>query len=349
MDLLSRRLDRHANRATRAPEAADVMSRLLDGLASPFGVDYSDPSLRAGADELRERGIPLDGRHALIPWDVLSGKRDQAVTTGAAGGYLAGATAVDFAQSLRKFSVVIDAGARVVNLPYGTLGAASFSTPLTASFVATEGDALAESDPVVAGAAGSQHILATPPVDVSRRLIKHVPNIGQYVSTEIETALGKGIDAAALNGSGSSGEPTGALVASGTISVSGTTLAQSGMVSMLRQVLAAGSRRDRIRWFCDSLAFATLSGRERASGSGFIIDGFQACGLPVDVAEGMPANSLLCMDPASITVVLWGPGILVRANPYAGSATGAVRFDCHVGMDVLIPVPGRIAKSTSVS
>jgi hypothetical protein len=117
---------------------------------------------------------------------------------------------------------------------------------------------------------------------------------------------------------------------------------------MLRQVLATGRRRERIRWLLDPLAFATLAGRERASGSGYIVDGFTACGLPVDVTSGMPNNSLLCLDPADITLILW-QGIEVRANPYAAATSGAVRFDCMVGADIVIPVPGRIAKSTSIT
>jgi HK97 family phage major capsid protein len=251
--------------------------------------------------------------------------------------------------TLRRHSVLANAGAQVVTLPYGALGVASFSTPLAASWLAAEGDAASESDPVVARAAGSPKMLATPPVDVSRSLLKQAGRVIEpALATEIVTAIGKGLDAAAVNGTGADGQPTGALVASGTISQSGTSLAHAGLVAMVRQVIASGSSRERIRWFCDPLAFATLAGRERASGSGYMVDDFRACGLPVDVTEGMPNNSLLCMDAASIVLVLWG-GVEVRANPFAASASGAMRFDCMVAADIVIPVAGRIAKSTTIT
>lgn len=323
------------------------LGRLLAALGSMGGADSDVPEFRDSLPELRAAGRLIDGRSAIIPWNVFT--RALTVGTPSAGGYLAASTSVQSVETLRRFSVLANAGARVIPLPYGGLGVARFSTPLTAGWLAAEGDAVTESDPVVARADGSPKMLATPPVDVQRSLLKQGGRVIEpMLATEILTAIGKGLDAGAVNGTGADGQPTGALVASGTISQSGTTLAHSGLVAMLRQVLAAGSPRDRIRWFCDPLAFATLAGRERASGSGYIIDGFTACGLPADVTEGMPDNSLLCMDASEIVLVLWG-GVEVRANPFAASTTGAVRFDCMVAADIVIPAPGRIAKSTSIT
>lgn len=322
-------------------------SRLLAALGSAFGADESIPEFRQSIPELQARSRLVDGRSAIVPWNAFA--RALSVGTPSAGGYTAAATSVQAVETLRKYSVLVDGGARVANLPHGGISIASFSTPLSASWLANEGDAVTESDPVVARATGAPKMLATPPVDVSRALIKSAGTpIDAVIANEILTAIGTALDAAAVNGPGTGGAPTGALVASGTISQSGTTLAHTGLVAMLRQVMATGVRRERIRWLLDPKAFATLAGRERAPGSCYIVDGFQACGLPVDVTSGMPDNALLCLDPADITFVFWG-GVEVRANPYAAATSGAVRFDCMVGADIVIPVPGRIAKATSIT
>lgn len=341
-DRLSARLQKFA-RDSREPYQ---LGRLLAALASPFGADDSVPEFFDCLPELTARGLPGDGRTAIVPLGELA--RALSVGTPSAGGNTAGAKSVQVAETLRRYSVLADAGARVVNLEAGALGIASFSTALSAAWLENEGDAVSEADPVFALASGTPKMLATPPVDVSRKMLKEAAGIEDALRAEILTAIGRALDAAAIAGSGAAGQPSGALTVSGTISQSGTSLAHAGLVAMLRQVLAAGVRRERIRWLCDPLAFATLAGRERASGSGYIIDGFEACGLPVDVAEGAPADSLLCLDPADIALVTWG-GLVVRTNPYANSITGAVRFDCQVAADIVIPVAGRIAKSTSIT
>ena len=325
------------------------LGRLLQALGSMGGADSDVPEFRDSLPELRAAGRVIDGRTAIVPWEVLT--RDLVSGTPSAGGYTAGAVRIEHTPTLRGFSVLADAGARVVHLPAGALGITRFSTALTAAWLANEGDAVTESDPVIARADGSPKMLATPPVDVSRAVLKQSRVIESAVRGEIMSAIGRALDAAALNGSGASGQPTGALATSGTVSQSGTTLAHTGLVAMLRQVLAAGSPRSRVRWLCDPLAFATLAGRERAGGSssGFIVDGFTACGLPVDVAGGMPNNSLLCLDPSEIVLLLWGGGVEIRVDPFTASTAGAVRFVAHVGADVVIPAPGRIAKATSIT
>lgn len=341
-DRLTARLEKFA-RDSREPYQ---LGRLLAALASPFGADDSVPEFFDCLPELTARGLPGDGRTAIVPLGELA--RALSVGTPSAGGNTAGAKSVQVAETLRQFSVLADAGARVVNLEAGALGIASFSTPLSAAWLENEGDAVSESDPVFALANGTPKMLATPPLDVSRKMLKQAAGIEDALRTEILSAIGRALDAAAINGSGSAGQPTGLLNTAGTIAGTGANITHGNAAAMLRDVLAAGVRRERVRWFAGAQASYLLATRQQDSDSGNAINYFDCCGVPLDVVQGAPTDSLVLMDAADVALVLWG-GLVVRTNPYANGTTGAVRFDCMVGADVVVPYPGRIAVATSIT
>lgn len=334
---------------TRGREQPYSLARLLAALASPFGADESVPEWASSLPQLQALGRAIDGRSAIVPWAALGAqRRDLDTATPGAGGNVAGQTYVTIAPALSKYSVMADAGATVEHMADGVLSVATFMAPLVAQWVA-EGSAASESDPVFGNATGSPKVLVTPPVDVSRKMLKQTANLDSALREHIGLAIGKALDAAALNGSGAANNPTGALVVSGTTAQSGTSLGRAGLVAMAKAVLAAGARQERLRWFVDAGAFETLAVRESDAGSGYLIENFAALGIPLHVAEGMPSNSLLLMDAADVIIALWGPGVEIRVNPYAGGTTGAVRFDCQVLADVVLPHAGRIAKSTSIT
>ena len=125
----------------------------------------------------------------------------------------------DFIDVLRNASSVMQAGARTLNGLSGDVRIPKKTAAASAAWIASEGGAASESEMTVGNIAMTPKTLGAF-TDVTRQLmIQSSMDVEALIRDDLATAIALAIDLAGLEGSGSSGQPTGILNTSGINSV----------------------------------------------------------------------------------------------------------------------------------
>lgn len=162
----------------------------------------------------------------IIPFDVLShSKRDALVSTGTLGGNLVATNllAGSFIDLLRTRMLVAQMGATYLPGLVGNVAVPRQSGGATLYWAASEAAATTESN-VTFDQVTMSPKQATARVDYSYlTLLQTTPAIESLLRNDLANIIARGIDLAALHGTGSSGQPTGIAATSGIGSVAGGT------------------------------------------------------------------------------------------------------------------------------
>lgn len=311
--------------------------------------------------ELIERmaaGGPLGDfelKGAVAPSEFISGAslpiewlaRDLVVGTPTAGGNTVATKPPTIETALRGFSVAVDAGATVMTVADGTAGAVATTASPVASWV-DENTADTASEP----AFGAPVLLSPATLRVtaviSRKLLKSSPAAEAAVRAELLTAIGRAIDVAAL-GAGGGAAPTGIAGTSGRITQSGTTLSFATIADVERQLLDAGCRVENLRYIGTPTVREVLSTRERAAGSGMIVESDKIGSIPLHATADAPTGALFVGDWRWLQVVFYGERPRVFANPYRYSTSGSIELSIHCEVAIAVVRPGLFAHFDSVS
>lgn len=294
-------------------------------------------------------GATADSRVARfgVPLDALT--RDLNVGTATAGGNLVGSPRVDAGGALRGFSVVADAGCTVMTYAASENppGLPTVATPPAAGWVTAEGGAVPVSD-----AAFGLRSVGAKTVGLATRVTRRLMAVGgqladTVIRRELMAALGRAIDRAALQGSGTNGEPLGLTGISGVFGQVGTSLGWAGIQNMLEATAAAGARDANVRFIASPDVRKLLAAREKAAGSGVIWDGATVAGRPADVSQESPAAGIFCGDWSKMFIIMQGDATVVvdRLRVTDGSALLILMVD----VDIVVPYAGAFARAVSVT
>lgn len=274
--------------------------------------------------------------------------RDLSVATSSS---LLGSARIDPQQSMRPFSMTVDAGLRVVEVPNGTgaPGVPNVSTPPTAGWAATESAEVPESDAVF-GIVHPETRRMGFSFYVSWQLLKLGGELFDIlIKSEVASGIGRGFDVAVLQGTGASGQPTGLATLSGVNTAAGASLAHAGLLEMRKEALAGGAREDRLRWIAAPAVQETLSARERSTNSGrYLWDDGAVLGRPAHATDTAPAAALFCGDFSLATMYLFGGLDLVIDRRFLASG-GKVRFVASVYADLVVNRPAAFSRATSIT
>lgn len=281
-------------------------------------------------------------------------KRDMTVATASNGGYLVGTEHRPdlFIDALREQSLVMSMGATRLPGLVGNVDIPRLAGDVTAFWQATETTSLTESNATLG------QLLMTPKTigaytECSRRLLKQsTPHAEAILINSMTATLAKGIDAAALNGSGASGEPTGLLLASGLGAVTGTSIAWSGILEFEKDVseasldLTGGS----VGWITTPAIRQLLKGRQKATGYPEYLwqspdnsmNGYRASATNV-----CPAGYLIFGDFSEIVVADWGV-VEITVNP-ADLRAGLVGINAWSDVDIGVKHAGAFSVASSVT
>jgi HK97 family phage major capsid protein/HK97 family phage prohead protease len=129
----------------------------------------------------------------------------------------------DFIELLRNKMVVLQLGAKMLSGLVGNV-AIPKQTAQTVAYWVTEGSAVTEDESMTFGLVTLSPKTIGARSQITRQmLLQSTPDIEMLVRNDLATVLALGIDKACINGSGSSGQPTGILNQSGIGSVVGGT------------------------------------------------------------------------------------------------------------------------------
>lgn len=301
------------------------------------------------------------GKSVFVPMDVLRSsqktrdRRDLSVGTASAGGYLVDTENQGFIELLRNASVVFNMGARRLQGLQGNVTIPKQTAASTAYWLASETSTVTESTPTFGQLALSPKTCGAYN-EISRQLLlQSSPDAEQLVMGDLAQVVGLGVDEAALNGSGSGGQPTGLIGTSGIGSVTGTSIAYAGIVEFQTDVATAnaltpaaspgyvttptvaGLLKGRVKF--TSTASPMWEGRlERG-----MVDGYAAMS-----SNQMPAGDMLFGDWGQMIIGEWGI-LEIAVNPQANFQAAIIGVRALYTVDVGIRIPAAFSLATSVT
>jgi HK97 family phage major capsid protein len=317
--------------------------------------DWSEAGLELEAHrELAKRFNEKRGKRSFfVPLDIQ--KRDLSAVTASAGGRLVATDNMSFIEILRARSVAMRMGATSMSGLVGNVTIPTQSGAATAAWLANETTAVSESDQTFGQMALSPKNVAAY-TEISRQLMmQSSPSAEMIVMNDLAAVVALAVDNAAINGSGASGQPTG-IVNTGSIgSVTGTTLAYSGVLEFQTDVLTANALVNPASagYVATPAVAAVLSGRSRFTNTdtplwqGNLLDGTVA-GFRAMSSTQIAAGRMLFGDFSQLVIAEWG-ALELDVNPYANFAAGITGVRAFYTVDIGVRYAASFSYSTAIT
>lgn len=305
-------------------------------------------------------------RGALVPFDVLGGKRDLTVGTNSAGGYTVATDllAQDFIELLRNAMVLPGLGARMLTGLVGNIAIPRLSGASTAYWV-SESSAPTESQQTF------DQVTMTPKTvgaftDISRKLLLQSSlDIEAMVRQDLATVLGLAIQQAAINGSGTAPTPRGILNTSGIGNASsagadGNAPTWAQIINLESLVAAANADVGTLAYLTNAKVRGKLKGtftnatygEQPVWGMDSTVNGYNAAvtnAVPSDLTKGSGTalSAIIFGNFADLLIGMWG-GLDLTVDPYSNSTSGTLRIVALQDVDVAVRHAASFAAATDV-
>jgi HK97 family phage major capsid protein len=219
----------------------------------------------------------------------------------------------------------------------------------TPALLSTESTQITPSQPTIA------QVTLTPKtvgavINYSRLLSKQA-NAAQFAARELLRTIGTSIDAAILNGSGVSGQPTGIIGTAGVQTQSGTTL-NAGVFTMKQKSAEANVTDENIKFLSTPAVRQLLETRERATGGGrFVWQADQVADRAAYVSTDVPTAVMICADFSLAYLGFWGAGLVLEINPFEQTnfKSGVIQARVLATCDVAVLHPSSIVVASSIT
>lgn len=350
---------------------ADFGTKVLEairhkqGEASKVEIGMDDQEIKryslVRALQLAAAGKPLDGLEKeasdavakrtkadpqgfFVPADAF---RDLTVGTATAGGHTVATDlmAGSFIDILRNRTKVIELGAMVMD---GLTSNVAIPRQTTAGSAALEGetDANAETDQAFNQLTLSPKRVGAFTEYSKQLLLQSSIGVEAFVRNDLMRAIALKIDEMALNGSGSSNEPTGIINTSGVGAVTfGATATWDKVIEFETDVATANADVENMSYLTTAAVRGAWKGIKKDSGSGiFLWEGAEVNGYRAEVSEQVPSNKVVFGNWADAIIGLFG-GLDVVVNPYIKDTENLIRITLNQHFDIGV----RQAASFSVS
>ena len=295
----------------------------------------------AAAEAARRDGIDPQGLY--IPADVQRSwnlsKRDLNTSDDSAmvaEAYRGG----DFIDVLRNASSVMAAGATMLTGLKGDVKIPRKSAASTAGWISSEGGAASESEPTFGQVTMSPKTLGAF-TDITRLMMMQSSlDIEALIRNDLATGLALAIDNGGLQGSGSSGQPTGIKNTSGInapTAFAAATPTFAEVVAMETAVAEDNALLGNLAYILPASMFGALKTTKKDAGSGeFVVEpGGTINGYRAIVSNQVTAGDLYFGNFADLLIGLYG-GLDITVDPYTASTSGTVRIVALQTCDVAV-------------
>lgn len=281
--------------------------------------------------------------------------RDLTVGTTTAGGHLVATNnlAASFVELLRNRALVMQLGALSLPGLQGSVTVPKQTAAATAYWLTNEATAITESQQTLGQLALSPKNVGAY-TEISRQLmLQSSPAADMLVMNDLQQVLALAIDAAALNGSGASGQPTGVIGTSGIGAVTGTSLAYAGIVEFQTDVAGGNALTPNCTYVTTPTVAGLMMQRQRFSSTdtplwtGNLLDG-QMAGFRAASTVQMPSAAMLFGNFEQIVVAEWGT-LEIAPNPFANFAAGITGIRGIVTVDIGVRVAGGFSYASSIT
>ena len=297
------------------------------------------------ADEMRNSGKTIEG--AGLPVDFV--KRNMSAGVAAEGGNTIATELETIIELLRPTLQTEALGAQVFR---GLVGDVDFPTHATGSSAVWEGenDAGAQSDATFGKISMSPNRVGALSVVSKQLLAQSTVDVATFVASDLGMATAIAIDAAAINGSGSSNQPTGILNTSGIGDVAGGTNGLlptwAHIVELESDIASANAVEQNLAYLTTPGMRGALKGVAKDAGSGlFIWDGSEMNGYGGQVSTQVPStltkgsnsdcHAIIFGNWAELLIGYWGAIDLV-VDPYTAAGTSQVKIYINEFVDVAV-------------
>jgi HK97 family phage major capsid protein len=246
----------------------------------------------------------------------------------------------DFIDVLRNQSSVMRAGARLLNGLSGDVKIPKKTAGASAAWIASEGGASSESEMTVGSVSMTPKTLGAH-TDITRQLmIQSSMDVEALVRDDLAQALALAIDLAGLEGSGSSGQPTGILNASGVTEVTnfaGVNPTFAEAVSLETAVANANALSGSLAYILPSAMYGALKTTEKASGTAqFVVEpGGTINGYNALISNQGTAGNCYFGNFQDLLVGFFG-GLDIIVDPYSQSTSGTVKITALQSVDCAV-------------
>ena len=246
-----------------------------------------------------------------------------------------------FIDALRNASSVMAAGATTLTGLSGDVKIPRKSAGASAGWVSAEGGATSESEMTLATVSLTPKTLGAF-TDVTRQLlIQSSEDIDRLIRDDLTTAIGVAIDKAALEGSGSSGQPTGILSTSGVNTVTDFAAATptfAEVVTLQTAVSEDNALFGNLAYIVPPAMYGALKTKEKATNTAqFVVenDGSIA-GYNAIVSAQATAGNMYFGNFSDCLVGFFGSGVDIIVDTSTGATAGTQRIVALQSVDVAV-------------
>ena len=327
---------------------------LAKGIKAMISGNWDGAELEKEASEEIAKRSGKNARGIFVPSDANFYKRDLTQGTASAGGNTVATDllAGSYVDALRARSLVRSAGATVLSGLVGDVAIPATNAVTTAYWVA-------ENSAATEGAPTFRQITMNPKVcsayvDVSRHLLhQSAVAIEAILRQDLINGLASAVDKGALQGSGSSNQPTGILNQSGIGSVAIGTNGGAGtytsVVNTWKEVSTDNADLGALSWFTTPIQvsrFMTTAKVSSTDSQMIMNDKVNLLGYKVNSTKNMPddltkgssssdCSALLFGNFNDLIIGEWG-NLDVTVDPYSLSTLGATRIASFYDIDIAV-------------
>ncbi len=279
-----------------------------------------------------------DAHHILVPPEIL--QRDLNVASAGAGGHLVEMTNVSFIDILRNRSVVLAMGATRLPGLRGDAAIPKQTGAATAEWLDNETQQTTETQQTFTQLPLSPKTVAAY-TELSRLLtLQSTPAAEGIVTRDLAAVVALGMDTAAINGSGASGQPLGILQAPNIATANGSSVAWPDILECQSDTLGANAlvNLGTVGYVTTTSVASLMMQRVKFSSTdsplwrGSMAAG-EVSGFRAMSSGQMPTATLLFGDWSQLIVAEWGL-LEVEINPFTNFQAGIVGVRAMYSVDI---------------
>lgn len=257
----------------------------------------------------------------------------------------------EFIDLLRNQAVVASLGARILTGLSGNVDIPKQTAGQSGSWLA-EGGAPTAADQTFGTLALSPKTVAADTNIGMQAIIQSNPSIEALVMADLMAAINLSVDLAAIDGTGSSNQPTGILNTSGIgsvdMSVAGGNLSWANVVELETDVAAANADLASMAYLTNATVVGTLKTTKKDAGSGiFLLENGQLNGYNVARSNQVPAATIIFGAFSQLILAFWGAFDLM-VDPYTLSANRKVALRATQLCDIGVRYAGAFSASENI-
>lgn len=314
------------------------------------GAGFENEVMKATRQKFETLGKSFRGQIA-IPMDVMisSGsysKRDLSASGATSGLELVGTDHMgeSFIDALRGRLLTSELGARMMTGLIGNVTIPKLASGGTAYWI-VEGADVTESTQTTGAVNLSPKTVGTY-TDITRRLLaQSSPDAEQLVRDDLTKVIARGIDTAAYNGSGSSGQPTGIINVTGIGAVDyGAGITFGDIVDLETAVDVDNALMGNLSYVTTPTLAGSMKQTLKSSGvSGYIWEKDEINGYPAYRTTLIPSNEILFGNWEDLIIGSWGV-LDLNVDTASLSTSGGIRLVALQDIDIAVRHPESFAR-----